>query len=136
MAAGLGIGKLAEAAGVNIETIRYYQRRGLLDEPPKPLAGYRCYQVKRLRFIKRAQALGFTLDEVGALLTLDGASSCSETRALAVRKLALIEQKMADLAAMQQVLGALVRQCDVSDGGADCSLSRRAATDRGCVKTF
>ncbi|MCY1268511.1 Mercuric resistance operon regulatory protein [compost metagenome] len=74
MATGLSIGKLAEAAGVNIETIRYYQRRGLLDEPPKPLSGYRCYlpeQVKRLRFIKRAQALGFTLGEVGALLTLD-----------------------------------------------------------------
>ena len=68
----MSIGKLAEAAGVNIETIRYYQRRGLLDEPPKPLGGYRDYlpeQVKRLRFIKRAQALGFTLDEVGALLT-------------------------------------------------------------------
>jgi MerR family mercuric resistance operon transcriptional regulator len=121
MAAGMSIGKLAEAAGVNIETIRYYQRRGLLDEPPKPLAGYRCYlpeQVKRLRFIKRAQALGFTLDEVGALLTLDAACACSETRALAVRKLALIEQKMAHLAAMQLVLGALVRQCDAGDGAA------------------
>ena len=125
MATGMSIGKLAEAAGVNIETIRYYQRRGLLDEPPKPLVGYRCYlpeQVKRLRFIKRAQALGFTLDEVGALLTLDAACSCSETRALAVRKLALIEQKMADLAAMQQVLGGLVRQCDASGGGATCPI--------------
>jgi MerR family mercuric resistance operon transcriptional regulator len=121
MAAGMSIGKLAEAAGVNIETIRYYQRRGLLDEPPKPLAGYRCYlpeQVKRLRFIKRAQALGFTLDEVGALLTLDATCACSETRALAVRKLAMIEQKMTHLAAMQQVLGALVRQCDAGDGAA------------------
>ncbi len=125
MATGMSIGKLAQAAGVNIETIRYYQRRGLLDEPPKPLGGYRCYlpeQVKRLRFIKRAQALGFTLDEVGALLTLEAACSCSETRALAVRKLTMIERKMADLAAMQQVLGALVRQCDVSGGGAACPI--------------
>ncbi|MGH8376049.1 MAG: Hg(II)-responsive transcriptional regulator [Pseudomonas sp.] len=124
MATGMSIGKLAQAAGVNIETIRYYQRRGLLDEPPKPLAGYRCYlpeQVKRLRFIKRAQALGFTLDEVGALLTLDAACACSETRALAVRKLALTEQKMAHLAAMQQVLGALVRQCDAG-GGVACPI--------------
>lgn len=117
----MSIGKLAEAAGVNIETIRYYQRRGLLDEPPKPLAGYRYYlpeQVKRLRFIKRAQALGFTLDEVGALLTLDAARACSETRALAVRKMGMIEKKMADLGAMQQVLGELVRQCDAGDGAA------------------
>ncbi|POF38640.1 Hg(II)-responsive transcriptional regulator [Pseudomonas laurylsulfativorans] len=124
MATGLSIGKLAQAAGVNIETIRYYQRRGLLDEPPKPLSGYRCYlpeQVKRLRFIKRAQALGFTLDEVGALLTLDASCTCRETRALAVRKLALIEQKMADLAAMQQVLGRLVGQCDAG-GGATCPI--------------
>jgi len=124
MATGMSIGRLAEAAGVNIETIRYYQRRGLLDEPPKPLDGYRRYlpeQVKRLRFIKRAQALGFTLDEVGALLTLDAACTCSETRALAVHKLALIEQKMADLAAMQQVLGGLVRQCDVG-GGTACPI--------------
>ena len=125
MATGLSIGKLAEAAGVNIETIRYYQRRGLLDEPPKPPGGYRCYlseQVKRLRFIKRAQALGFTLDEVGALLTLDAACTCRETRALAVRKLALIEQKMADLAAIRQVLDGLVQECDASDGGAACPI--------------
>jgi MerR family mercuric resistance operon transcriptional regulator len=125
MATGLSIGKLAESAGVNIETIRYYQRRGLLDEPPKPLSGYRCYppeQVKRLRFIKRAQALGFTLDEVGTLLTLDAACTCRETRALAVRKLALIEQKMADLSALRQVLGGLVQECDAGDGGAACPI--------------
>jgi len=125
MTTGLSIGKLAEAAGVNIETIRYYQRRGLLDEPSKPLGGYRHYlpeQVKRLRFIKRAQALGFTLDEVGMLLTLDAACACSETRALAMRKLAMIEQKMADLAAMRQVLGELVQKCDAGDGGASCPI--------------
>lgn len=125
MATELTIGKLADAAGVNIETIRYYQRRGLLDEPPKPLGGHRRYapeQAKRVRFIKRAQALGFTLDEVGALLTLDAASACGETRALAVRKLGLIEQKMADLTAMRQALGGLVQQCDAGDGGANCPI--------------
>lgn len=125
MAADLTIGKLAEAAGVNIETIRYYQRRGLLGEPPKPLGGHRRYapeQAKRVRFIKRAQALGFTLDEVGALLTLDAACACGDTRALAVRKRTLIERKMADLAAMHQVLGDLVRQCDAGDGGATCPI--------------
>ncbi|MDM8347290.1 Hg(II)-responsive transcriptional regulator [Pseudomonas sp. sp1636] len=132
MATALTIGKLAEAAGVNIETIRYYQRRGLLDEPPKPLGGYRRYlpeQIKRVRFIKRAQALGFTLDEVGALLTLDAACTCVETRALAVRKMTLIQQKMDDLAAMQKVLGGLVQQCDVGDGGAACPIINALAGD-------
>lgn len=111
MATELTIGKLADAAGVNVETIRYYQRRGLLDEPAKPLGGHRRYpvdMVKRLRFIKRAQALGFTLSEVGGLLTLDESCACAETRARAARKLALIEQKMADLVVMQQLLGELV----------------------------
>lgn len=125
MATKLTIGKLAEAARVNIETIRYYQRRGLLDEPPKPLGGHRRYApelAKRVRFIKRAQALGFTLDEVGALLTLDATCDCTESRALAVRKLALIEQKMADLAAMRQTLGELVQQCDAGDGRATCPI--------------
>ncbi|SEJ49123.1 MerR family transcriptional regulator, mercuric resistance operon regulatory protein [Pseudomonas linyingensis] len=124
MTAKLTISKLAEAAGVSIETIRYYQRRSLLDEPPKPLGGQRRYsveQAKRVRFIKRAQALGFLLDEVGALLTLE-TSSCSDTRALAVRKLILIEQKMADLAAMHQALGNLVQQCDAGDGDAACPI--------------
>jgi len=131
-AAELTISKLAEAAGVNIETIRYYQRRGLLDEPSKPLGGHRRYaseQAKRVRFIKRAQALGFTLEELGALLTLDAARSCDETRALAVRKLGLIERKMADLAAMRQALGGLVQQCDAGDGHETCPIIDVLAKD-------
>lgn len=78
--------------------------------------------VRRVRFIKRAQALGFTLSEIGALLALDAACICHDTRALAARKLGLIEQKMADLAAMQVVLGGLMRQCDAGSGGADCPI--------------
>lgn len=125
MVGDLTIGKLAEVAGVNIETIRYYQRRGLLDEPAKPLGGHRRYsteEAKRVRFIKRAQALGFTLAEVGGLLTLDEACACSETRALAIRKLAMIEQKMADLAALRQVLDRLVQQCGAGVGGSNCPI--------------
>ncbi len=125
MATELSIGKLAEAAGVHIETIRYYQRRGLLDEPSKPLGGHRRYtleQAKRIRFIKRAQALGFTLDEVGGLMTLDAACACDETRALAVRKLGLIKRKVADLTAMQKALGGLVRRCDLGDGHTRCPI--------------
>ncbi|MGH8852805.1 MAG: Hg(II)-responsive transcriptional regulator [Telluria sp.] len=132
MDADLTIGNLAEAAGVNIETIRYYQRRGLLEEPDKPLGGHRRYaleQAKRVRFIKRAQALGFTLSEVGVLLTLDAACACSETRTLAARKLTLIEQKMADLAAMRQVLGRLVQQCDTGSVGVDCPIIDVLARD-------
>lgn len=125
MANELTIGKLAESAGVNIETIRFYQRRGLLTEPAKPLGGHRRYSAeaaKRVRFIKRAQALGFTLVEVGGLLTLDAACACTETRALAARKLQLIAQKMADLAVMQNMLNELVQQCDAGAGDANCPI--------------
>ncbi|HTF68598.1 MAG TPA: Hg(II)-responsive transcriptional regulator [Edaphobacter sp.] len=125
MATELSIGKLAEFAGVNVETIRYYQRRGLLEEPAKLLSGHRRYpavMTKRLRFIKRAQALGFTLSEVGGLLSLDKVCACAETRHLAARKLALIDQKIVDLAAMRQALDGLVRQCDAGDGNAACPI--------------
>ena len=125
MTSMLTIGKLADSAGVNLETIRYYQRRGLLDEPVKPVSGHRRYSVsdaKRVRFIKRAQALGFTLAEIDGLLTLNAACACTDTRAMAVHKLGLIEQKMADLAVMQQALGALIQQCDAGNGGADCPI--------------
>ena len=90
----LTIGRLAKAAGVNVETIRYYQRRGLLDEPEKPLGGHRRYAdsaTGRVSFIKRAQQLGFTLEEVKSLLKLEDGQSCRETRLLAEHKLALIE---------------------------------------------
>src|SRR5512135_3289703 len=110
MATAFTIGKLADAAGVGVETIRYYQRRGLLDEPAKPQAGHRRYpkdMVKRLHFVKRAQALGFTLSEVSELLRLDGACGCAQTRALAARKLTSIEQKISDLCAMQTALAKL-----------------------------
>jgi MerR family mercuric resistance operon transcriptional regulator len=125
MAAELTIGKLAKAAGVSIETIRYYQRRDLLDEPPKPQGGHRRYpsdMAKRVHFIKRAQLLGFTLTEVGGLLTLDEARACAETRAMAARKLAYIERKISDLDAMRQVLVNLVRQCEAGDCGATCPI--------------
>ncbi|HEY1181543.1 MAG TPA: MerR family DNA-binding protein, partial [Rhodocyclaceae bacterium] len=107
------------------ETVRYYQRLGLLDEPAKPSDGYRRYsheQAKQLRFIKRAQGLGFTLSEVGGLLKLETACLCADTRELAVRKLALIEQRMTHLAAMQEALTGLIRQCDSGDGGEACPI--------------
>jgi MerR family mercuric resistance operon transcriptional regulator len=111
----LTIGAVAAAAGVNVETIRYYQRRGLLEEPTKPLGEYRSYpteMVKRIRFIKRAQALGFTLGDVSGLLELNDTDACSKTRDLAAQKLALIEQKISELATMRDALANLVGQCD------------------------
>lgn len=111
----LTIGRVAAAAGVNVETIRYYQRRGLLEEPAKPLGAYRNYppeMVKRVCFIKRAQALGFTLGDVAGLLQLNDSDACSKTRCLAARKLSLIEQKMAELVTMRDALAELLGQCD------------------------
>lgn len=131
MRSDLTIGKLAELAEVNVETIRYYQRRKLLDEPKKPLGGYRRYPsetAKRVRFIKRAQALGFTLEEVGGLLRLDAASGCDETRELAAHKLALIQEKLAELMTMRRGLAALVKKCDMG-GNRSCPIIHMLVTD-------
>ena len=119
------IGRLAGEAGVNVETIRYYQRRGLLAEPAKPSSGHRRYApelVKHLRFIKRAQGLGFTLDEISSLLSLDEAQACAETRDMAARKLELIRSKLADLTAMRKALSTLMRQCDSTGAAGVCPL--------------
>jgi len=132
MDSNLPIGRLAANAGVNVETIRYYQRRGLLSEPDKPLNGHRRYpaeSAKRVRFIKRAQVLGFTLDEIAGLLQLDAAHACAETRDLGARKLQIIEQKLADLTAMRKALAKLMRQCDSLDGTGACPIIDALATD-------
>lgn len=121
----LTIGRLAEVAGVNVETIRYYQRRGLVDEPSKPASGYRRYApsaVSRVRFIKRAQQLGFTLEEVGGLLRLEDGQSCRETRTLAERKLALIERRIADLTRMRRMLKGLIAECAAGQRPRSCPI--------------
>lgn len=132
MSENLTIGTLARQGGVNVETIRYYQRRGLLQEPPKPRGGFRHYTadtVKRVRFIKRAQVLGFTLEEITGLLTLDERKACRETRGIAVHKLELIEEKIADLSKMKKALSRLVRACDTSSAGAPCPIIHLLADD-------
>lgn len=121
----LTIGALAKRSGVNVETIRYYQRRNLLHEPSKPLAGFRQYPlatIKRVRFIKRAQTLGFTLEEISGLLGLDEQTACLETREAAQQKLILIEEKIADLSKMKKVLSRLVRDCTASSAGDPCPI--------------
>ncbi|HET9100647.1 MAG TPA: Hg(II)-responsive transcriptional regulator [Acidobacteriaceae bacterium] len=132
MNANLTIGTLAKEGGVNIETIRYYQRRGLLQEPPKPRGGIRRYpleSIKRIHFIKRAQHLGFTLEEIHGLLDLDERKACRETRGMAAHKLELIEQKITDLSRMKKALARLVRACDVSSAGEPCPIIHLLADD-------
>ena len=131
MTTELTIGRLADEAGVNVETIRYYQRRGLMAEPDKPTGGHRRYDpdaIKRVRFIKRAQVLGFTLDEVGSLLELDEAHACADTRDLAANKLQVIEGKLADLKAMRKALSALLLQCDAGGKDDRCPIIDALAT--------
>lgn len=123
--ATLTIGRLARSAGVNIQTIRFYQRRRLIAAPPKPLGGVRRYapdSVVRVKFIKRAQRLGFTLDEVALLLGLSDGKHCAETKALAERKLAMVEEKMNDLAAIQKALKGLVKECSKGGRGWGCPI--------------
>src|SRR6185369_12757144 len=110
------IGAAAEQAGVNVQTLRYYERRGLLPRPPRRQSGYRDFPgdaVRIVRFIKRAQDLGFTLDEVEELLRLrrDTRRDRARIRAVAEKRVRQIEQKIAELTAMKQALGHLVHCC-------------------------
>jgi MerR family mercuric resistance operon transcriptional regulator len=121
----LTISRVATEGGVNVETVRYYQRLGLLEEPPKPVGGYRHYPeeiVKRIRFIKRAQALGFSLEEVAELLQLDVADACAKSCDLAEHKLIVIDQKMAELAATRRALAKLVAECDKKSRRGACPI--------------
>ena len=130
----LTIGQLAQAAGVIVETIRYYQRRGLLDEPDKPLGGHRSYAavaVRRVSFIKRAQQLGFTLEEVTGLLRLEDGHSCRETRLLAEHKLALIEERIADLNRMRRMLKDLIAECARGQRPRSCPIIATLSADSG-----
>lgn len=121
----LTIGAFAKAAGVNVETIRFYQRKGLLREPDKPYGGIRRYgeaDVTRVRFIKSAQRLGFSLDEVAELLHLEDGAHCDEASSLAQHKLSDVREKMGDLARMEAVLSELVCACRARVGSVSCPL--------------
>lgn len=119
------IGAFAQTAGVNVETIRFYQRKGLLAQPARPLGSIRRYgdvDVARVRFVKSAQQLGFSLDKVAELLQLHDGTRCSEARTLAEHKLIDIRQKLADLTRMESALTGLVAQCCVTTGNVTCPL--------------
>jgi MerR family copper efflux transcriptional regulator len=113
---GLTIGQVAKSACVNVETVRYYERRGLLPEPPRRSSGYRSYApdaVRRIRFIRHAQQLGFSLQEVSDLLRLrvDPETSCRVVRHRADAKIVDIERKIEDLQSMRQALMTLAETC-------------------------
>ncbi len=124
-ASGVTIGRLAQAAEVNVETIRYYQRIGLLPLPDRTYGSIRRYSepdLKRIRFIKRAQALGFSLEEVALLLELSDGKHCTETKELAEKKLAMVKTKIDDLAAIRKSLQDLVAQCAKGSRGCGCPI--------------
>ena len=119
------ISKLAQAVGVNVETIRFYQRRGLLAEPAKPLGGIRRYgeaEVARVLFVKSAQRIGFTLDEIAQLLQLDDGTQCKEARAIAEHKLADVRKRLQDLQRIEAALAQLVDRCASRRGQVSCPL--------------
>lgn len=112
----LSIGRLSAKAAVNLETIRYYEKIGLLPTPPRTEGGHRLYDedhVKRLTFARRARELGFTLEEIRALLRLAGErqSSCAKVRVLAADHLEDVRAKIADLKRMERVLSETVGRC-------------------------
>ena len=124
----LTIGKLAKQAGVNLETVRYYERRGLLPKPPRSMSsGYRQFPedaARRLRFIRRAQELGFSLKEVGELLSLrvSRRTTSAAIRARAETKIADIQEKIRSLESMKKTLQKLTKVCDGCAPLAECPI--------------
>ncbi len=121
----LTIGAFAKITNVNVETIRFYQRKGLLPEPDKPYGSIRRYgevDVTRLRFVKAAQRLGFSLDEIADLLRLEDGTHCEEASNLAEHKLKDVREKLADLARMEAVLSQLVCACHARKGSVSCPI--------------
>ena len=119
------IGQLAQRAAVNLQTIRYYEREGLLPEPPRLSSGYRLYtdsMVRRVRFIKRAQEIGFSLAEIRELLSLRADGQRNEVRAIAQAKIADIDDKMRTLKAMKTVLNRLTERCSGCGPATECPI--------------
>ena len=119
----LTISRLAASADVHVETVRYYQRRGLLTEPPRPQGGVRHYgasEVARLQFIRRAQTMGFTLDEIAGLLEVRGKRACEQTRKLTEHKLVDVRQRIVELQQLERDLASLIVECGRASVDAEC----------------
>ena len=118
------ISQLAKSAGVNVETIRYYERKGLIEQPQKPNQGYRRYPeetLAKIMFIKRAQHLGFTLAEINTLVEL-GSGACHEVQHLSEHKLDIIQTKIKDLKQLEKSLKQLVTSCQSNPETASCPI--------------
>lgn len=128
----LTIGRLAAATGVHFETIRYYQQLGLMPTPARPSGSVRRYgpdAVKRLHFIKRAQGLGFSLNEVKLLLGLSVGRHCAETRMLAEKKMRMVEEKLAKLRSIRKALSGLIDACGTGQTGKGCPIIESLSLD-------
>ena len=124
MTTSLTIGALARAAEVNVETVRYYQRVGLIKEPRKPQSGFRHYPeetIARIRFIKRAQQLGFTLQEIAQLLQL-GDGRCADVRTRAEEKREQINKQIHDLTKLRKTLDGLIQACQKGQNKQACPI--------------
>jgi len=127
MRSALTIGEVAKAAEVGVETIRYYEREGLIAEPQRRPSGYREYSpdaIRRLRFIRRAKELGFTLKEIGELLALrvDPRTTCGDVREMARAKIADVERRIGELQRIEDVLRRLARACRGQGPTSDCPI--------------
>jgi len=125
--AGLKVGEVAKQAGVNLQTVHYYERRGLLPRPPRTDSNYRAYPpdaVRRVRFIKRAQELGFSLKEIQELLSLRAAprTRCADVRARAEAKALDIDIKIRSLEAMRKSLSKVIRECSGTGPATECPI--------------
>lgn len=132
----LKIGEVAERGGVNVQTIRYYEREKLLPAPPRLPSGYRAFPeqaVRRVRFIQHAQTLGFSLAEIHELLSLqvDPNKECSDVKRLAQAKIATIEEKIRALQAMRRVLNELAQACPGRGSSHECPILESIATEAG-----
>jgi len=134
---GITISRLAASAEVNVETVRYYQRLGLLPEPSRPLGGIRRYgasEVARLQFIRRAKAMGFTLNEIAGLLEVRGKRACDRTRKLTEHKLADVRQRIVELQQLERDLASLIIECRQNAVDTECPtldlLGRTVSTTR------
>lgn len=123
------IGTLAQEANVSVETVRYYQRVGLLDEPPKPASGYRTYPprtLEQLRFIHRAKGFGFSLADIGSLLKLgESDNSCQSACALAEKNLLAIRERKRELEELEAQVSGLLERCR---SGSECAVLKALGT--------
>lgn len=117
------IGKLAKELNINIETIRFYEREGLISQPIKPESGYRLYNLaiaNQLKFIAKAKALGFTLKEISSLMSMDG--DCAQVEVLGLQKLKIIRNKISDLQRLEKVISDMTNSCKTNQDQSTCPI--------------